>query len=194
MPQVSPASIAAAALVMQFFLITIVLVGGLFIRQQEKMKFSLYTDAPNFGRYAWFLLVFALTTIGLLIFSDQFSELWRSLSNGVPFAVVRWTTALRFVFGLDVVCVATLVWFTGGSYRSPFTPVYFILPALAFFLREPTQRIAVYTLLVSILFLTGLAAPKRTNEEEMIATGPYAFVSIACLILSVLVGYMTRPN
>jgi hypothetical protein len=195
MPEnVSPANITAAALVMQFCLSTIFSAGALWIRQQEKRVFRFYQDAPNIGRYAWILLLFALATIGLLVFSDQFSDFWRPLSGNVNFSFVRWTTALLWVFVLDIACSAVLVHLTGGSYRSPFAPVYFILPAMAFFLREPPRRVALYTVGISVLFVLGLAAAKRTPEEEVVPIGAYTFVSIACLMLSVIIGFLTRPR
>jgi hypothetical protein len=195
MPEnVGPASITAAALVMQFCLSVIISAGAFWIRQQEKKVFRFYQDPPNIGRYAWILQVFALTTIGLIVFSDQFSSFWRPLSGDVSFSVFGWTKVLLTVFVLDILCSALLVHLTGGSFKSPFTPVYFILPAMAFFLREPPRRAVAYTLLITIFFGLGFLAPKRRPEEDVSPLGAYAFVSLACLILSVVIGYLTRPH
>lgn len=195
MPEdVGPASITAAALVMQFCLSVIISGSAFWIRRQEKKVFRFYQDPPNIGRYAWILQVFALTTIGLLVFSDQFSGFWRPLSGGVSFSICSSTRALLIIFLIDIVCSALLVHLTGGSFKSPFTPVYFILPAMAFFLREPPHRVILYTSLISVFFGVGFAAPKRSPEEDVSPLGAYAFVSLACLVLSVVIGFLTRPH
>jgi hypothetical protein len=98
------------------------------------------------------------------------------------------------VFLLDVFCSALLVHLTGGSFKSPFTPVYFILPAMAFFLRESPRRVILYTFLISVFFGLGFLAPRRRPEEDVSPVGAYAFVSLACLALSVVIGYLTRPH
>ena len=190
---VDPLGITAAALVMQLFLSVILAVGTLWFGQRESRVFGGYEDA-GIGRYSWIVLVFALTTVGFLIFSDRFSGLWQGLASGVNFAIVRWTTAIFVVFALNIAFVAIFVGLTGGSYRSPFTAVYFILPALAFFLREPLRRIVLYTVVISLLFLAGLRVDDEKTRDTFLPTGPYAFVSISCLVLSVLVGYLTRPR
>jgi hypothetical protein len=191
---VSPANITAAALVMQFCLSVIISIGAFWIRRKEAHVFRFYQDPPNIGRYAWILLLFALATIGLLIFSDQFNDLWRPLSGEVNFSVIRWHSAVLYVFLMDIFCVAILVQLTTGSYGSPFAPVYFILPAMAFFLRESPRRVFLYTALVTALFLIGFTAQKPRPEEAIQQKGAYAFVSISCLILSVVIGFLTRPR
>jgi hypothetical protein len=190
----APASIVAAALVMQFCLLSIVTIGTLWIRRQEKNQFRFYQDPPNIGRYAWILLIVVLLTIGLLIFSDQFSNSWRPLSADVNFSFITWRHALLGVFVLDIACTSVFVYLTGGSYRSPFAPVYFILPAMALFLREEPHRVIVYSVAIGILFLLCLDSPPERPGEQLIPSGAYAFVSISCLALSVLIGYLTRPH
>jgi hypothetical protein len=191
---VGPANIVAASLLMQFWILTIVTAGTLWIRRQEKFEFRFYQDPPNIGRHSWLLLVVALTTFGLLIFSDQFALAWRPLSSDLHFPVIPWRTALLGVFIMDVFCITGLVFVTGGSYRSPFAPVYFILPAMALFLRETPRRVIWYSVAISILFMLGLNVKRERPEEEFLSTGAYAFVSISCLALSVLIGYLTRAR
>jgi hypothetical protein len=191
---VGPANITAAALVMQFCLSAIISIGAIWVRRNEARVFRFYQDPPNIGRFAWILLLFALSTIGLLVFSDQFSGFWRPLSGDVNFTIIGWNLAVLFVFLLDILCVAILVQLTAGSYHSPFTPVYFILPAMAFFLRESPRRVFLYTTLAAVLFIFGFTAPKPRPEEAIHQKGAYAFVSIACLILSVVIGFLTRSR
>jgi len=190
---VGPANIIAAALVMQFCLSAILTVGTVWIRRQESNQFQFYIDSPDIGRYASILLVFALITIGLLVFSDQFSDLWRPMSGAVNFSIIRWSHALFIVFTLNIICTAVLVYLSGGSYRSPFTPVFFILPAMAFFLRESMHRVVFYSAAIGLVFLVTIGTPDRDPEHQIVPTGAYLFVSLACLALSVVIGYLTRP-
>jgi hypothetical protein len=116
------------------------------------------------------------------------------MSGAVSFSLITWSHALLWVFALNIACTGVLVYMTGGSYKSPFTPVYFILPALAFFLRESMHRVVLYGVAIGIVFLMGLSVPERDPEHLIVPTGAYAFVSIACLLLSVVIGYLTRPG
>lgn len=191
---VSPASITAAALVMQFCLWLIASVGALWVRRDHEARQRFSVGYGEHGTYVWTLLVFPLLTVGCLVFSDQFTAIWRPLSPGVSFAFWRWTTALFLVFILDVTWTAILVQTTGGSHRSPFTSIYFILPALALFLRESPRRVVVYTVVISFFFVVGLVGGGTAGDDATTSSGAYGFVSVACLALSVLIGYLARPR
>src|SRR5712692_6005598 len=95
---VSPSSIVAAALVMQFCICAIATAAAYWIRHREVAEFRFYDNPPGIGRYAWILLPYSLVTMGLLIFSDQFSALWRPLTAEVDFGLVSWSKALLWVF------------------------------------------------------------------------------------------------
>ena len=179
---------------MQFCLSTIMAVATVQIRRQERIEFHFYQDPPNIGRYAWIVLTVVLATVGLLLFSDEFSSTWRPLSSDINFSFVTWRHALLGVFTLDIACTFILISLTGGSYRSPFTPIYFILPAMALFLRVEPRRVVLYSVVIGVLFVLGLNPTRRSPEEHVTPIGAYAFVSISCLALSVLVGYLTRPH
>jgi hypothetical protein len=190
----SPSSIIAAALVMQFSVIAIFFMGAVWVGRLEKHEFMRFYQTPSVGRSMWVLLMFAVVTLGSLLFSDQFYQLWNPLSAGVNFGWIRWSRAVFIVFLMDIGCCAILVRLSGGSARSPFTPLYFVLPALGFFLREAPYRVVLYTVVIAVLFVIGLIAPEDSNEQKIDYTGAFAFVSVACLTLSVLMGYLTRPN
>lgn len=179
---------------MQFCLFAAVAIGALWVRRNEGHMPRYDRHVPNIGRYGWIPLALALTTIGLLVFSDQFSRLWRPLSGELDFYLVSWRVAILVVFLLDIICVAILVYLTGESYLSPFTPAYFILPAMAFFLREPNRRVISYTVFIVISFILGIGRPQPGPEEAPNQTGAYAFISVCCLAISVVVGYLTRPR
>ncbi len=56
------------------------------------------------------------------------------------------------MFILNIICVTILVFLTGGGSESVFSPIYFIVPALAIFLREPLGRVITYLIAVSLAF------------------------------------------
>jgi len=179
---------------MQFCLCCVAAVGAFWVHHREKMESRFWENPQGVGRYAWILLTFALVTMGLLIFSDQFWAFWRPLSADVRIIAVTWSTALLWVFVSDIVCSAVLVYLTGGSYGSPFTPVYFILPAMAFFLRESPRRIVFYVFGIAIVFSLGLNYKEGGRNRNSPPEGAYWFVSVSCLFLSALIGYLTRPH
>lgn len=72
-------------------------------------------------------------------------------------------------------------------------PLRPILPAIAFFLRESMHRVVFYSVAIGIVFLVTVRAPDRDPEHQIVLMGAYVFVSVACLVLSVVIGYLTRP-
>ncbi|HEX5412670.1 MAG TPA: hypothetical protein VFZ27_12545 [Terriglobia bacterium] len=181
----------AASLWMQFILIVLMASGAVLILRKEEGRRSLYHNPDNVPRYLLILIPFSLGTMGMLLFSDQFSVLTRPLFSGIQIGLIRWPTAILWVFIADIACTAILVLLTGGSYGSPFTSVYFILPALAFFLRESPQRVLAYTLAIGALFVIELWV---YEEETKSVKGAVCVVSVGCLILSGWIGYLTRPH
>ena len=196
---VGPANITAAAMATQFFILVIVFVGTLLVRSTEP-RVSIYVGAKGVRDHLWFQLVFALITMGTLVFSDQFSTFWRPLFGSSTFHVIGWSTALLVVFAFDIVYACVIVGQTGGSAASPFTPLYFILPPLAIFLRQSPARILFYTVLVGLLFSINLVVlfQGQEVEDEQEARKPptfaYWFVSIASFSLATFIGYVTRPR
>jgi hypothetical protein len=190
----TPGNIIAAAVVMQVFLSLLHTSGAIWVRHRENQEFRFYENPPGTGRHAWMLHVFSLLCLILLVFSDQFSALWRPLSGDFDVSIVTWTLAILLVFLMNIALCAVLVHSTGGSYRSPFTPVYFILPSLAFFLREPPRRILIYTVLIIVAFSAGLERGKEKSGKVPPPQGAYWLVSVACLALSAFIGYLTRSR
>lgn len=191
---VSPINITAAALITQFSIIIIMFLGATILRGGEKYL-PFYRDVPRSSFFGWLILSFAIVTIGSLIFSDEFSSIWKPLFGTIAFPTVRWSFALLITFTLNIICISFLVRGTGGSLVSPFSPIYFILPALAIFLREGLGRIIFYLILVSIMFSFNLIFRESLREEVGGTSRPlaYWFVSISCFILATFIGYVTRP-
>lgn len=195
MPEpVTPVNISAAALIAQFCILIIMSVSAAIARISDEINWN---DASEISAvFAWIILFFALVTMGCLVFSDEFAVIWKPLFGTLEFPAIPWSTALLIVFTLDIICVTILVAMTGGSRLSAFSPIFFILPSLAIFLRESLGRILFYLVLVAVSFsVTGLRGSTWvTHEESRQRWLSYWFVSIACLGLATFIGYITRPR
>ncbi len=101
---VGPASITAAAMATQFFILVIVFVGTFLVRSSEP-KVSVYVGTKGVRDHLWFQLVFALITMGTLLFSDEFSGFWQPLFGNSAFHIMGWSTALLLVISFDIIYV-----------------------------------------------------------------------------------------
>ena len=192
MEQVTPVNITAAAMIMQFSISIIVAMAAAMLRWYEQY------DSFNYfkpGRLAsiWVIIGFSLSTMGLLLFSDQLSSVWRPLFGGAGFNGLPWSLALATVFVADAVWIAIMVARSGGSMDSAFSPVWYILPPMALFLREPGGRLILYLVVITILFSYNLYAPLNPSRQGRHKIA-YWTVSIACLVLTTFIGYITRPR
>jgi hypothetical protein len=185
---IKPINITGAAIFAQFSIIMIMFVGSLILYRGQGFVPSF--ERPKFSGLPWLILGFGLLSIGFLIFSDEFSLVWRPLFGTIDFPTMPWTTALFVMFTTDILCTTFLVLLTGGSRNSAFSPLFFLLPALAIFLREPLSHILFYLISISVVFSLSLK-PRADQEEHNFA---YWFISIACFILATFIGYVTRPK
>ncbi len=84
-----------------------------------------------------------------------------------------------------------------------------MLPTLAIFLREPTQRFLLYSFIVGFIYVTLLRVPYlyagfgRLSDNDM--EGPprddqqahdwaTRWTNVTCLALTTLIGYITQPK
>jgi len=65
---------------------------------------------------------------------------------------------------------------------------------MGFFLREPPRRVGVYVLLIAAVFSVVLRFKETPRNQRLLPEGAYWLVSVACLFLSALIGYITRPQ
>lgn len=180
--QISPVNITGAALISQFSIIVIMFIGT--------------AIADKVTHLFFIILLLAISSIGCLVFTDEFSKIWSPMLNNLSIPNLYWSKALMIVFLLNILCAFVLVMATGGSKSSPFTPLYFLFPPLAIFLREPLLNIVVYVLLISTLFTIKLRViyTQNTYAEVNRNTGAFWFVSVACFLLTTFIGYVTRPK
>lgn len=197
---VQPLNVAGAMLLVQIILLALMAVTvSLCDRSTSgRMDDSLgWRDRGTGARspsLAWLVLVLALISITVLVCSADVSKLWGPLFDGVGINVISTAGAMNTVFGVDIVFVAILMAYTGRSADSPFTGCLFTLPALAIFLRATPWAFLTFAVISGLLYLalsaevdSDLATKKRS------LAGASRFMNIACLALSMLTGYITRP-
>ena len=180
--------LTAAALVTQFALLLITAIGiGLLAERARPWQLFVY---------------FVLYTLGVLIFSNDIMSRVGGLLGGVNLSGISYAAGVRFMFVADVIAVSVFVRITGGTRSSPFTPILFIIPALAIFLKENFVWVAVYTALT----LGGFAGGSRytlednrfwdssdwAHEERRRQRMAFVAVGSACLVLGTVVGFLTR--
>jgi hypothetical protein len=151
------------------------------------------------GCAPWAILICFLLTTVFLVFTNELSNLWRPLFPGTPFMGIPLGTALALMFVTDAILVMFLVAITGGSHPSPFTPIYFLLPVLAIFLRESPSKILFYTALVSVFFSINMVAGAQVigpggDDGDRRRRSVYWVVSIASFALATWIGLITRPR
>ncbi len=128
---IKPVNIAGAAIITQISLITIMFIGALILRFR-----SIHYGRQRFSSLGWIILSFSLITLFSMVYSDEFSTLWGPLFVTAKPTLLKWSTAIMLTFILNIICVTILVLLTGGGSESVFSPIYFIIPALAIFLSK----------------------------------------------------------
>ena len=135
--QITVGNVATAALVTQFGLILILFFGLINLHLVSNRRS--YYDAPGGRPVLWLflpLLVIALVTIGLLIFSDGVASNGRPLFRNLSFSIMPYGWAISIVEALDTFGIGFLILGTGGGKESPFTPILFVIPTITLFLHE----------------------------------------------------------
>ncbi len=190
---VSPSNITGAAFIAQFAIIGIIFVGAVILHKQEESE-PFHIGRSQFSRHVWKILAFALITIGCLLFSDEFSKLWRPLLEDASIPTLPWRLAVVVMFLFDILLVTFLVLNTGGSKESAFGPLYFLLPTLAILLREPLGRLVLYVSLTIISFsiMLYLNFPLSLDNKQSKQPTAYLVVSILCFVLAIFIGWVTR--
>lgn len=191
---VAPVNIAAAALIAHLCILTVVFVACVLIRWGQDTRTLLDSAPPNTGHFFGYIAACALLTIGCLCFTDQLQPLWKPLFGEADIPSLRWSTAIALTFTADLGLVTLLVIPTGGSAVSPFNPIFFVMPVLAIFLREPLVRVVGYVLLVVALFTITFFRPRNGRESSGAVRFAYWFVSTSCFGLATLIGVITRPR
>ena len=175
--QVTLTNITAAAILTQFLLMMIMFAGTEILRRGAGAPVQIKHNSLRFNivRLPYIILISALVTLGFLVFSDEFASIWKPLFHSFSsFPTLRAPSAMLIMFTIDIITVAYLVKLTGGSRISPFSPIFFILPALAIFLRESFGRLTFYVLFVSFIYTIFMGGSE--NFERGQASFTYGLV------------------
>lgn len=197
-------NIAAAALITQFSLVGIFVMGLIIIRLGEP-RVARYDHEARSSEFAWILLIFTVVSLGALLTAGEFVKLWAPVFGQLDVPRLALHDAVLLVFILDALCTSILVYRTEGSRASPFAAIFFAIPALAIFLRQPTSYVVVTSVLVVVLFTFNLIYYKWDDRgglnfaSERIAaqrsgTGVFWVVAVATFILTTWIGVITQPR
>ena len=189
-----PINLAAAALIAHFCLLTMIFVASVVLRSGEQARAIWEPERPTSGPFFGYIAACTLFTVGCLGFTEPLLSLWRPLFGSIPLPSFGWAAAITLTFSADIILVAVLVGATGGSSVSPFNPIYFLVPVLAIFLREPLSHILFY---VALVFVCYSASFFRDEDRTKNVGGThrrlaYWIVSSFCFALSTVIGIITR--
>ncbi|MGP8434200.1 hypothetical protein ACT2FY_36625 [Paraburkholderia fungorum] len=199
---VKPLNVTGATIVVQVCLLFIVMLGVVTSptvvgqRHLKKATSLLLT------------VVLALLSILAVVFTRDFYSVWSPILSGLSLPTLPSSGGLLTVFWLDIIFVSILMTGTGGAKESPFTSVLFLIPALGIFLREPPSHFFAYATAVAVVYLWNFRfvwrygsiigrSPRGEPEDLLRAYGSvdysHAIVNMACLMVAMFTGYITRP-
>ena len=191
---IQPLNVAAATLLVQLILITLLAFTFSLCRAQRWEATELRILGGRFahGRQLHIspILFVALASFAVLLISDDLYSIWSPIFQGVGINTISAATAISVVFILDLLLVGYLVFSTGGSRASPFLSALFTIPSLAIFLRLPPSMFFSYAAVAVVVYLLFLSPRSEAARPGQIAA---VFMNIACLLLSLFTGYITRP-
>jgi hypothetical protein len=179
--------------IMQSSLLVIVATGLFLLSTAEDKPSLMRPDRAPVTRLWMSYALVALVTMLLLIFTDEVVGSSQPMFGEIPLPSNDQSSAFLAVFILDIVCAGLLMLVTGGPRNSPFSPVLFMLPTLAIFLRESPLRFFIYTAIAAALFLLTQATDERRIEENQRYRLTLNIVTLLCLGLNTVIGFVTRP-
>lgn len=180
-------------LVQLMFMLLLATTASIYHSQRQEPSGRIWLERPilpsNQLRRSPTLFV-ALGSFLVLLLSDDLYSIWSPIFQGVGINTITSTTAIGIVFVFDLALVAYLIGVSGGSRSSPFLSSLFTLPALAIFLRLPPNMFLTYAGIATAIYLM-LLLPNLDKAQP--GQRAAAFMNIACLLLSMVTGYITRP-
>ena len=186
-------TIASGTLLSQVLVLLILAVGTMFLSQpygrlRERSRIPLPSHPA-------LILAMTLFTLVPLLLSHGFAPSWQPLVGTLAPTSLSDGWAMLIVLAVDVLGLSVLVASTGGSQQSPFQAMYFLLPTLALFLRQPPTRVLVTTVFVAVSFSV-LMSPQHYHSGHGYGGDrhnalSYWFVSMASLAVAVYIGLAT---
>lgn len=191
---IQPLNVAAATLLVQLLLITLLAITASIYRGVKPGAPSTRFLGESIHGQVQLrrspTLFVALASFAALLISDELYSIWSPIFQGVGINTISAETAIGTVFVLDLLLLGYLIATTGGSRNSPFLPALFTVPALGIFLRLPPSMFISFAILSVIIYLVLLIQQPEHAQSSLL---PSAFVAISCLFLSMFTGYITRP-
>lgn len=191
-PELSELNIAATALIAQFALIVIITLGLAVLSTN-------WRDGVELTHGLWRMLAFLfLATMGVLLLSREVLYAIQPMLGGVSGEGLRTQAAIQIAFSLDLFLAGLLIWKTGGSPASPFTPLLGVVPTLGLFLRQPIGWVVIYLTLAAGIFSFCFRFSyegdwwARTASRTIQVRWVVWLVGLASLILTTAVGLATR--
>ena len=192
---IEPINVAGATFLVQFCILAIMIIGIYMansaldaIDTSKHIGHNKNNLAPI--RLTSVLMGFLLTFPALFI-SESFFKIWGPLFQGIGISTISTHAAVFFVFIVNLIIITYLIWLSGGVQSSPFTAVLFMLPALAIFLRLQSYVFIICTVYAALAYLIIL----YLHEDRARLKGRHAnaVVNTLCLVLTALIGFITRP-
>jgi len=170
-------------------------IGALILARSQ--PFPLQSDeGPTSAAFLWAILGLAVVTVAILMLAEGLSQAWLPLFGFGSDIALPASSAIYFSFLLDILAITYLVIISGGSHSSPFSPLFFIIPTLALFLRLPTGGVIRCLVVVAVAFTFGFLGRIGETERRRVRGTTLAFwiVSLASFVLASIIGYVTRPQ
>lgn len=189
-----PINVAGATIVIQLSILIIMFV-GLFLFRRDP-----HPHAPKWREIPYALIVIlAILSIMSIVMTKEFYAVWSPIMGDFQLPTINRDFGFLTVFILDIVVTSILIFLTGGVRSSPFTAILFMLPTLAIFLREPPVRFVSYSILVGLIYFfsskfTSTVVNPTWGVEVDKELASNRWVNITCLIMSTVVGFITRPQ
>ncbi|MFC7297958.1 hypothetical protein [Herminiimonas aquatilis] len=194
---IQPINIAGATIVVQLFTIIIIAIGSAIMKggiQDISVYDSLYPRAA-YQRVDGDIIWFALLSFVVIVMSAQFFPTWKPILGDMSMYPIAEGITFPLLFCIDLIFVTRIIALSGGAKSSPFSAILFMLPGLAIFLRQPPTLFLIYTLFAILLFifLSSSIFPGFEQERNPRYTRAFRIVNILCLVLTTIIGYITRP-
>ncbi|MDA8258296.1 MAG: hypothetical protein M0Z99_22155 [Betaproteobacteria bacterium] len=198
MQAISSTNVVAAALIVQVWLSTsFFLTAHLHKDSLPSITFARSDGVEKYPNFLFAILSVTLFNIVLILLSADMYRLWGPVFGDAPLHTISEASTLMLVFSINLFLAAYLVSMTSGSQQSPFTPAVFTLPSLAIFLRMTPVFFVPYSVFAAIIYLVFLylGGSKRSAESggRSARRSSAAFMALSCLMLTIIVGYITRP-
>lgn len=200
---VEPVGLLGATLLVQLCVMVLIGITNRVLPQGGRLLLRSHCDQA--------VLAMALVTVTCVVASDEMFRLTAPMFGDLAASRgLSRNTTFVILFVTDLLLTFRLIYVTGGSKSSPFTALLFLLPTVAIFLREPPVRFLTYAILAAALYCFGLLVDRAYTKKVDILRGEigggppdfsivrtdtpaHAIVSLGCLAIGIMTGYVTRP-